>query len=172
MENNELCCSFTGYRPQKMPFKISTDDPAYNRFENMLIGKIIELVNEGVTTFISGMATGFDLIAAECVLEVKEMTETSSISLIAAIPFLDQAQKFNAFWKEKYEKVKNNADEVVLISSEYYPGCYMARNKYMVENSDIVLAFYDGKPGGTKNTVNYALSLQRKVVNLSEIWDI
>ena len=154
-----------------MPFKISNTDARYRDFENRLVSQIIELTNEGVSHFISGMATGFDLIAAECVLEVKNMIKDTSISLTAAIPFSDQAQKYNSFWAQKYNKVKQNADEVILISNDYYPGCYMARNKYMVDNSDIVLAYYDGKPGGTKNTVNYAVKLGRKVVNLSDLWD-
>ena len=35
----------------------------------------------------------------------------------------------------------------------------------MVENSDYVLTWYDGKPGGTRNTLEYALSKKRYVIN-------
>ena len=39
----------------------------------------------------------------------------------------------------------------------------MDRNKYMVNNSDIVIALYNGKPSGTGNTLKYAKEKGRKV---------
>ena len=30
------------------------------------------------------------------------------------------------------------------------------RNRYMVEHSSLVIACYNGKPGGTKNTLRFA----------------
>jgi hypothetical protein len=34
--------------------------------------------------------------------------------------------------------------------------CYFARNKQIVDNCDFLIAFWDGKSGGTKMTINYA----------------
>ena len=39
------------------------------------------------------------------------------------------------------------------------------RNRYMVDNSDIVIAVWDGTPGGTENTVRYAEKLGRKILS-------
>lgn len=166
MENEFLSCCFTGYRPQKMPFKIDRRDSAFIAFENRLITRIIELINNGCTTFISGMATGFDIIAAECVLEARQLINHTIVQLICAVPFIEQAKAYPALWRERYDKILEECDKTVLISDRYYSGCYMKRNIYMVNNSDIVLAFFDGKPGGTKNTVDYAARLGRKVINL------
>ena len=164
----EISCCFTGYRPQKLPFKVSREDSGYTEFENMLINEIMELTECGCTTFISGMAMGFDIIAAECVLDARELIKDTSIKLICAIPFIDQSEKYPAFWKEKYDRLLEECDEAVLISDKYFRSCYMKRNMYMVDNSDVVMTYYDGLPGGTKNTMEYALKKGRKIINLYE----
>ena len=38
----------------------------------------------------------------------------------------------------------------------YTPDCMQARNKYMVDSSAVLLACFDGRPGGTMNTILYA----------------
>ena len=38
------------------------------------------------------------------------------------------------------------------------------RNKYMVDNSDLLLAVWNGKKGGTANTVKYARKKEKEVV--------
>jgi len=40
------------------------------------------------------------------------------------------------------------------------------RNKYLVNNSSLVIALFDGKSGGTMKTVNYA---NKNVVKVIEI---
>ena len=37
------------------------------------------------------------------------------------------------------------------------------RNKYMVENSSVIIACYNGKPSGTGNTIRFANENGRKV---------
>ena len=38
------------------------------------------------------------------------------------------------------------------------------RNKYMVDNSQIVIAVWNGKPSGTANTVKYAREQGKTVI--------
>ena len=168
MKNDTFTCCFTGYRPQQLPFSVSRDDKAYIDFENRLIAEITELINAGCGTFISGMAAGFDIIAAECVTEIRELITDTSVELVCAIPFPDQAKSFPPFWKQKYCDLLARCERSVTVCEEYSPACYMKRNIYMVDNSDIALAFWDGKPGGTKNTVDYAKRKGRKIINLYE----
>lgn len=40
---------------------------------------------------------------------------------------------------------------------------YHARNRQIVNNSDELLAFWDGKSTGTKNSIDYAVSQGKKV---------
>ena len=158
-------CCFTGYRPSKFPFSIYNPQSAeYKKFENALIEEILKLCNEGCRTFYTGMAMGFDIIAAEIVLLVKNAYDTP-LKLICVLPFKNQGDSFGEFWKNKYTEIINKCDSVVCLNEEYHKGCYQQRNKYMVENSDFVLTWYDGKSGGTRNTIDYAAKLGRQVIN-------
>lgn len=46
----------------------------------------------------------------------------------------------------------------------YDKGCNFKRNSKIVENCDILLAFYDGKSGGTKDTIEKGIKSGKKVV--------
>jgi nucleoside 2-deoxyribosyltransferase len=45
--------------------------------------------------------------------------------------------------------------------------CMFRRNRYLVENADLLLAVYDGLPGGTAMTVGYAREIGVPVVCLA-----
>ncbi len=166
-EKFKSCC-FTGYRPSKFPFALDGSDFQYTRFENKLIDAVFSLPDEGCYTFYSGMAMGFDIIAAEIVLLLRETYKKAVIKLICAVPFVGQAAKFRDGWRERYDRIIKNADEVILVSDRYFPGCYQRRNEFMIDNSDFVITWFDGKAGGTANTLNYAAKNNRRIVNLNE----
>ena len=67
------------------------------------------------------------------------------------------------FQEERYNAILSAADETILISDTYYKGCYDKRNKFMVDNSDYVVTWFDGHAGGTKNTINYAKKLNKEI---------
>lgn len=166
MKKEIKSCCFTGYRPAKMPFLENLEDSQYKRFENKLIDAIFSLPDEGCKTFYSGVAMGFDIIAAECVILLKKARPNDGIKLICAIPFEGQASKYPPAWLERYKAVLAEADEIVTICKQFSRECYQKRNVYMVDNSDIVITWFDGQSGGTKNTLNYAKKRNLTIVNL------
>ena len=166
LAENALSCCFTGYRPQKFSFPLDGKSMEYLEFENVLFEKIVELIGYGCLTFYTGMAMGFDIVAAECVLSAAAAMPNYAVRLICAVPFPEQAEKFPCDWKNRYDRIMARADEVIIISGSYYRGCYFDRNRFMVDNSDFVLTWFDGSAGGTKNTLTYANSILRKIINL------
>lgn len=164
---NYASCCFTGYRPDKFPFPLIRGNKDYDDFENRLFEQVLELANEGCRTFYCGMAMGFDLIAAEAVLLVKKAFP-ENLKLISVLPFEGQDYTFSPEWKERFKKVLSRADDVICLSDKYYTGCYQKRNIYMVDNSDYVITWFDGKKGGTENTIRYALKKGRQVFNIHE----
>lgn len=172
MENSHLKCCFTGYRPQKMPFKFDRNDREYRKFEDSLLDEVINLTNENCTEFLCGMAMGFDIVAAETVLLVKKAKPEKDIRLVAVQPFPEQSNTFSKSWKDRYDNIISNCDNVITVCDEYSRDCYFKRNKYMVDKSDFVLTWFDGKPGGTANTVKYAEKLQRGIINLKKDGEI
>ena len=166
--NSIYKCCFTGYRPSKFPFKLSVNDEKYIKFENNLVEGILELINEGCRVFYTGMAMGFDIIAAETVILLKKSNIIDNIKLICVLPFENQGKGFGEFWQKKFDFVIENCDEKMVLSKDYHKGCYQIRNKYMVDNSDFVLTWYDGQSGGTKNTIDYAIKNYRKIFNVKK----
>lgn len=123
------------------------------------------LAGEGFTTFLTGMAEGFDLAAGEAVLRLRG--ELPALRLGCIVPHEGQSRAFSAENRRRYERLLNEADEVVTLQGHYTAGCYQRRNDFLVEHAARVVAWYDGsKQGGTCYTVRRARRRGRPVENL------
>lgn len=115
---------------------------------------IYHAVENGYTHFITGMAEGIDLMAAEIVLELR--AARPEITLECALPYRKNGSR-------KFHEVLNKADAVTIVSDTYHSACMRIRNRYMVDHSDMVLAVFNGSSGGTKQTIEYARIMEKKV---------
>ena len=126
---------------------------------------VLEAYKNGITNFISGMAIGFDLLAAEVVQSLRH--ECPAITLTAVLPFREQASRFNELNKCRYYKCLSQADDIVILSNDYTAKCYLERDRFMVEHSSLLIACYDGRNrGGTFWTVNFAARTGKNVINI------
>lgn len=148
--NIEKTCAFTGHRQMEDNFDAA-------RFEEVLTAYI----QEGYVTFLCGMAVGFDMLAAELVLKLKKTYP--QLKLIACIPCDCQSKYFRAEQKARYESILQSCEEVRVLSPRYYKGCMQARDRYMVDNCDLLVAYKRVNEGGTYYTLNYALSLNKRI---------
>lgn len=123
-----------------------------------------ELYARGYRTFLSGMAVGFDLAAAEAVAACRDTMP--GLRLVAVVPFAGQEVRFPAAGRERYRRVIAAADEVVVLSPVFHRGCYAVRNDYLVDHSSAVVAWYDGSAGGTHYTVRCAKRRGAEVLHL------
>ncbi|MBE7088658.1 MAG: DUF1273 family protein [Clostridiales bacterium] len=137
-------CSFSGHR------LVGTDLDL-----NLLCRVIENLINfRGVTNFFCGMAKGFDLIAGECVIKLKE--KYPNIKLFACVPHQGQADYYCAEDKRRYAEILHSCNEIFTLSTHYYNGCMLYRDRYMVERTQFLVCFLREKKGGTFYTYNYA----------------
>lgn len=149
-------CAFTGYRPSKLPFS-SEDDPECISLKMRLKDEIYNAVEQGYTDFLCGMALGSDTWAAEAVLEVQYTLEgIKEVLLHAYIPFSGQDARWSARNRRRYHKILSGCASVTVISSHYLPDCMERRNRVMVQRADRLIAIFDGKNGGTQNTIRMA----------------
>lgn len=161
MEREKTCC-FTGHRPCALPWGSGDNLPRAIIFKIALKEAIEKAIKSGYVHFISGMAQGVDTIAAELVLGLKKIYP--HITLECAIPCTNQSDKWNKKCKAIYEDIKSRADKITLVSNaEYFDGCMQKRNEYMVNNSSMLIAGFNGRGGGTKKTVTYAYMQNLKV---------
>ena len=159
---SETCC-FSGYRIEKMPFG-ADDLHAVQALEAMLDSTVHAAAARGYTRFLSGMSTGFDLWAAEAVLRVRRQLP---VQLLCAVPFDRQADRYSPDWKRRFNQCLLAADRVYALSRRYYAGCYAARNRFMVDASSLLICYFDGRPGGTAQTVHMAEQDGLEVINLA-----
>lgn len=122
------------------------------------------LYAEGFRTFLSGMAAGFDLAAAEAVLECRRTLP--GLRLVAVVPFEGQQNRFSSRDRELFERIIAAADETVVLSAHYHKGVYMLRNDYLVAHAARIVAWFDSSPGGTFYTLRRAVQAGRRIDNL------
>lgn len=159
LKNRTLC--FTGHRPQKLPWRENEDDERCEIVKKTLREKIIEAIKNGYVYFISGLALGFDIISAEMVLELKK--DYPHIKLIGAIPCKDQYKVWKPYQIKRYNEVLSKCDSVRCLYDMYNDKCMLERNDYMLNNSSLVIALYDGRGGGTGYTIKKAKGKGLKV---------
>ena len=164
----ETCCAFTGHRPKSFPWKNNEIDYRCVLLKEVLAEQIRGLQAKGVTDWLSGMAEGVDLWAAEIVLALREKNPV--LKLHCVLPHKGQAEKWSLLAQEKYHSILKQADSITYISREFYNGCMLDRNHYLVDHTAYLLAVYSGvRRSGTGATVNYARKLGREIIIIDPI---
>ncbi|MGI6361039.1 MAG: SLOG family protein [Bacillota bacterium] len=153
----EHSCCFTGHR-QVAPTDLK-------RVKSRLYDLIERLIGAGINVFYNGGALGFDLLAAQVVIEMRE--SFPQVKLIMVLPCKSQSNRWSEADRAKYERTLDSADQVIYTAEQYDNGCMHRRNRYLVDHSAYCLAYLTRPKGGTFYTVNYALKKDLWVVNLA-----
>ncbi|SMC81820.1 SLOG family protein [Papillibacter cinnamivorans] len=164
MNDKQNTCCFSGHRPGGLPFGHDEKHPDCILLKMRLLEEMVGMRGRGVTTFLSGMAQGTDLIAAEIALNLKWADPSLPVRLVAVIPHEGQADRWTVPCRERYFKILSEADEVITLHKQYTASCMHERNRYMVDASSYLIAVFGGAPGGTKYTVDYAVKKGLDVV--------
>lgn len=151
---------FTGHRPEKLNF-------SEIEVKERLQTAIRKAIQDGFTTFISGMARGVDMWAAEIVIE--ERKKNSNIKLICASPYKGFEKSWSIIEKHRYNTILKKADHIKYVCEHYSRQCFQIRNVWMVDHSAKVIAAYNGESGGTRNTIRYATNKNIEIYNILEI---
>lgn len=158
-----MVISVTGHRPSKMPTPYGYDitneswTELKEKFKKLLIEK-------QCTEAITGMALGVDTVFALAVIELKDAGY--NIKLHSAIPCRNQEKTWKIEDQLLYGYILSRAETIKLVSDREYKAYLMQiRNEYMVDNSDELIAVWNGeKKGGTYNCIAYA-EMQGKKIN-------
>jgi uncharacterized phage-like protein YoqJ len=142
----------TGHRPPKCGNYEGTDPLAL--WIKMELRNVLRELQP--LYLITGMALGVDQWTAEACVEL-------NIPFIAAVPFPGQAKAWPPESQEKYQRLIKQAREIVIVNDGIYENWKMqARNEWIVDHINVLIAVFDGSPGGTANTVNYADRIKRE----------
>lgn len=158
-EMRKKTACFTGHRRMGEPIK---------EIERRLSGTVEGLIQKGYRYFGAGGARGFDALASEAVLKLKAAYPW--IHLVLVLPF-DEQYSHERNWTraevEQYHSLKERASKVVVLAAGYSSGVYYRRNRHLVDNSSVCVAYMNRTNSGTSHTVNYARAKRLEVVNIA-----
>ena len=151
-----ITCTFAGHREV---YQASI----MNRLDET-ISQIIE-TNEDSFCFLVGGIGDFDNLCSSAVRKAKRKYKDKHISLELVLPYFSQELNIN---KEYYEQSYDS----VLIPSElagvHYKSAITKRNRWLIDNSEYLIAFVHRDYGGAYTTLRYAQKRKRKIINLAD----
>ena len=153
--NRETTCSFTGHRPEKLPWRGDESDPRCLALKERLAAVVEAAYDKGMRHFMCGMARGADFYFCDAVLELRE--RRSGVTLEAVIPCEEQAARWSERERERWFSLVERCDGETMLQHHYDKGCMLRRNRYLVDHSSMLIAVYDGMLGGTMYTLSYAM---------------
>lgn len=153
----------TGLRSHKL-FGDDYNDPRYLR----ILESMMEVLRQtpGIITCRTGMASGIDLLFGLAVNRFKSKYNPS-VELIASIPGSNQTKYYNDTELMIYQYILSICDKQELLTTRACtPELLKARNRHMIDNSDFILAYWDGNRyrSGTYSAVNYAKKNDKTVL--------
>lgn len=147
----------------------------------LMLNRYIDMaVSCGYTNFISGLAIGADLWAAEYIIQKRSLNK--NIRLIGAMPYLRHAERYPSYYRKLLRYVETEADLLVTVNDNpdiiygqpaegknLSKTLYRDRNYFMVDHSAAVIAFLNEGEyrSGTAQTVNYANKKERIIGKFS-----
>ena len=165
----------TGHRPAKLG--------GWANFESTRLPLLIDAVTTelsllsdkfSVDRVLTGMAMGYDYALGMAALQLK-------IPVVAVIPFNDFDSTWTYSYRRLYKQLLDLSAEYVVVTDDVnldkkweVNKALDTRNKYLVDNSDILLALFDGTAkGGTYNCLMYASKKQPKMIihNMWRKWE-
>jgi len=156
-------CCVTGHRPNTFPWKDHAEDTRLQALLKRIDTAVDTALSLGTEKFICGNALGVDTWTAQIVLEKKKLHP--EIYLEIALPFALHNNHVDIC-----RMVQAQADLVHVVStSKSRMAAYFDRNKYMVDNSDIIIAVYDGEKSpksGTQKTFEMAEKMGLKIIQV------
>lgn len=159
----ESCC-FTGHRPGKLPWKYNENDARCLALKRRIADAVELAYEEGFRHFLCGMALGCDLYFCEAVLALRE--RYPDVTVEAAIPCPTQADAWPEAERDRYRELVARCDMETMVSDTYSSTCMQRRDRYMVDHASLLIAAFDGTAGGTRYTVEYAMSRGLSIVDL------
>lgn len=147
----------TGHRPNKLG--------GYGRASRVELIKLARrhIAKRRPEKVITGMALGWDQAWAVA-------AHMEGVPFIAAVPFPGQDSRWPEESRVRYQRILERAAEVHVIAEFFSNRAMQKRNEWMVDNSDEMVALWDGTFGGTCNCIGYIEKRRKPWTNLWPQW--
>ncbi|MFD1738474.1 DUF1273 domain-containing protein [Bacillus salitolerans] len=140
--------AITGYKSFELGI-FKQDHIAIQYIKRAFRKRLLTLIEGNLEWILISGQLGTELWVAEEIFDLQ--TEFPNVKLAVLTPYLDQESKWNDFNKEQYEFIVSQADFVDSITKRPYenPGQLKAKNQFIIQKSDALIAFYDDEKQGS-----------------------
>lgn len=138
-------CAITGYKPTQFKFKYDEKDKSCKRIKESLSNQIIFLHEQGINKFYIGGSPGVDIWTGEIILYLSELPEFADLEIALVLPFEGHDKNWDDRSKKRMDYIRRHSRSVTILGSPDWPPveCYRKRSRYMVDQSNCLLAVYD-----------------------------
>ena len=148
--------AFFGHRYIDNPFKV----------EELLEEQIKKLINEKeYVDFLVGRNGEFDQCVSSTVLRIRKNVRDDNSSLVLMLPY-PTAEYINNqnYFEDYYSDI-----EISYEASKAHPkSAIQIRNREMVDRADLIICYVEEKRGGAWQTIQYATTQEKIVINLAQ----
>ena len=130
-----------------------------------LLAEIEKQIKLGVDRFLIGTHGTFDNMALSCCRELRQIYKDIKIVVVFTSLHPFQKDEFGFSGIDTYKDVETLT---YAIEDEHFKNQIVVNNRYMVDESDIVICYvdFDEYRSGAKRAVNYAKRKNKTIINL------
>ena len=153
--NDKLTISLFGHR-------IIED---YNTVESKLyeLLRIVMQKESGEVEFLVGRNGDFDLMAASIIRKLKKETGNENVFLTLVLPYETAELRNNT---ESFESYYDSIEICEASVNQNFKYAIVARNRDMIDRSDMVVVYVKNETGGAYQALKYAEKNQKRIINL------
>ena len=155
--------ALTGHRPQRLGLPEDIEDDAWEPIETWILKQLVGLYKvsknngEDLTGY-CGMASGCDIHFGYILSVIRSIEDNVKLTCVLPCKAYNASHPF-------YNYLESESDEWIELADEFYKGCDNARDQYMVDHCDVLLAVWDGiKSGGVWSTIRKAQKAGKQII--------
>lgn len=113
--------------------------------------------------FLVGRNGDFDLMAASVIRKLKKETGNENVYLTLVLPYETAELRNNT---ESFESYYDSIEVCEASANQNFKYAIVARNRDMVDRSDMVIVYVKNESGGAYLSLKYAEKNQKRIINL------
>ena len=162
-----LACTIIGHKPTRFKFKYKENYSLCKKIKSAMTGQFQILYAMGVRRFYISGSLGVGMWAGELLLRLKEQKGYGERELWIILPCAGYDAKWDERSRKRMEFLKKHSTEYITIGGAKDRDDFFRRNCYMVNQTQHMVAVYDGNLAVrsiTGQTVKYAMGRGVKIV--------
>lgn len=114
--------------------------------------------------FLVGRNGEFDTMASAAIRRAKREARSDNSTHSLILPYLTAEYKNSKkYFEEYYDEIEVYQES----TNAHFKNAIQIRNRHMIDRADLVISYIEHKSGGAFQSIKYAQSLNKKIINLA-----